>query len=209
MICGKVRCRNLVYVDTLSQNTNWLVLTLWLEEEGMETHFNILARKTPWAGVLVGYSPWSLRSPTRLEWASTNWFLSVEVFKVLEVLWFNVCFSVIFISYDTESRILYMRKRIKLSLGNGHFKMVKLKSSRWRNNSTSTFIYLKYSLNFIMYYSLGTDVFIPEKRPILCAVNILGKNLYICNTPSQLRWNQWCWLTKLLISIKYDSWHLK
>ena len=30
-----------------------------------------------------------------------------------------------------------------------------------------------------MYYSLGTDVFIPEKRPILCAVNTLGKNLYI------------------------------
>ena len=33
-------------------------------EEGMETHFNILARKIPWAGVLVGYSPWSRKSLT-------------------------------------------------------------------------------------------------------------------------------------------------
>ena len=146
MICGKVKCRNLVYVDTLSQKTNWLVLTLWLDihqngigrgshilgvpcgsvgekstcntgdtgsiprsggslDEGMETHFNILARKIPWARVLVGYSPWSRRSLTWLKWATTNWFLSVDVSKVLEVLWFNVCFSVRFIYYDAESRI--------------------------------------------------------------------------------------------------------
>ena len=73
--------------------------------------------------------------------------------------------------------VMYVRKRIKLSLGNGHFKMVKLKSSRWRNNFTYIFIYLKYLVNFTM-YSLGTCcVYSWEKTHFMCFKYIWKESL--------------------------------